>query len=315
MFGVQAEDTITNTNIVAVFVDSNIYEDIKPDLQRYTTQYIQDKLSRTKAVVMPIDASTFKARDIAKILDNMYFDGIKDKTANLVGTILIGNLPLPVVQYENYYFPSIYPYVDFEEPQYVFDENNKFFTYNDNDNAIPDIRHGVINFNTNITRYNDYFTKLQDYASNPEDFVAPKLWYDDFIAIQKYFNTDNLPYYANKTIFAEDKAYRRYSDFMMDILQGNHTKVVNNIANDFAQNLATALAQPDDMANQQVEAALTAYAANMQQKANQAQAAAGNVESQTPTLLLKKGVDEFLRPYNTMIGTQYSEIMRENSKA
>jgi sugar-specific transcriptional regulator TrmB len=106
MFGVQAEDTITNTNIVAVFVDSNIYEDIKPDLQRYTTQYIQDKLSRTKAVVMPIDASTFKARDIAKILDNMYFDGIKDKTANLVGTILIGNLPLPVVQYENYYFQA-----------------------------------------------------------------------------------------------------------------------------------------------------------------------------------------------------------------
>jgi hypothetical protein len=146
----------------------------------------------------------------------------------------------------------------------------------------------VINFNTNITRYNDYFTKLQDYASNPEDFVAPKLWYDDFIAIQKYFNTDNLPYYANKTIFAEDKAYRRYSDFMMDILQGNHTKVVNNIANDFAQNLATALAQPDDMANQQVEAALTAYAANMQQKANQAQAAAGNVESQTPTPLTQE---------------------------
>jgi hypothetical protein len=53
----------------------------------------------------------------------------------------------------------------------------------------------------------------------------------------------------------------------------------------------------------------------MQQKANQAQSAGGNMESKTPTLLLKKGVDEFLRPYNTMIGTQYSEMQRENIKA
>lgn len=315
VFGVKAEDTMDNTNIVAVFVDSNIYNSIQNDIQRYTTNYIQDKLSRTKAVVMPIDANTFKARDIAKILDNMYFDGVKGKTSNLVGTILIGNLPLPVVQYENYYFPSIYPYVDFDEPQYVFDKKSKFFTYNDNDNAVPDIRHGIINFNTDTSRYHQYFTKLQTYNNNPGNFVAPKIRYDDFVALQKYFNTENLPYYANKTIFAEDKAYRRYSDFMLNILQGKHNEVVNNLAKDFSQNLAAAIAQPDDLANQQVENTLTAYAANMQQLANQASTAAGQIESQTPTLLLKKGIDEFLRPYNTLIGTRYSENMRENVKA
>jgi hypothetical protein len=34
----------------------------------------------------------------------------------------MGKVPLPVVKYQNYIFPSVYPYTDFIEQKYIWDE-------------------------------------------------------------------------------------------------------------------------------------------------------------------------------------------------
>jgi hypothetical protein len=38
-------------------------------------------------------------------------------------------------------YPTIFPYVDFEEQQFVYDTNQQFFVYNDNPRGQAEIWH------------------------------------------------------------------------------------------------------------------------------------------------------------------------------
>jgi hypothetical protein len=154
-------------------------------------------------VVFPVNIKTIKAFDITKILENMYFDGLKDEPSKLAGVVLIGDIPLPVIQENGFMYPSIYPYVDFEDQEFIYDQNKNFFVPNDNPNGQAEIRHGILNFDT-TAQYHEYFLKLKAYSTDPEDFVAPKIWYDDFIGLKKYYVNENTNYYINKNIFSED---------------------------------------------------------------------------------------------------------------
>ena len=71
-------------NIVAVLVDDKIYDAISGDLNWYATSYIQDKLTDTKALVMPLDLDKIDAYDIYRMMQNIYFDGLKDVNSQLI---------------------------------------------------------------------------------------------------------------------------------------------------------------------------------------------------------------------------------------
>jgi len=117
-----------------------------------------------------------------------------------VGVILIGDIPLPVVQNNGFIYPSIYPYVDFENQQFIYDTNKKFFVYNDNPNGQAEIRHGLIKFDT-AAQYNDFFEKVKSYKEDPIKFIDKAIRYDDFIGLKKYFISENTKYYINSMIF------------------------------------------------------------------------------------------------------------------
>jgi hypothetical protein len=68
-----AEEKVENVNIIAVFVDKNIYDSIESDIKSYT-DYVQTKISRSKALVFPINTNNLKAQDIQKILENLYYE-------------------------------------------------------------------------------------------------------------------------------------------------------------------------------------------------------------------------------------------------
>lgn len=70
---VQATGPTEENKLVAVFVQEDIYEAIKADIQRYTIQYIQSRLPRTKAIVFPVDTKTIQAFDIQRILTNLRY--------------------------------------------------------------------------------------------------------------------------------------------------------------------------------------------------------------------------------------------------
>ncbi len=230
------------TQIVAIIVDKDIYPSIQSDVQWYATQYIQGNEANTKAVVLPINTQTMKAVDIMKMLENMYFDGIQDQPSKLAGVVLIGNIPLPVIEDNGFMYPSIYPYVDFEDQQFVYDQNKNFFVPNDNPNGQAEVRHGMINFDT-TTQYHDYFLKLKNYNQDPASYVAPKIWYDDFIGLKKYYVTENTNYYANANIFSEDIGYHRLNNLLLNTLKTQHNNSILDIGSDLSTGLQSSSAE------------------------------------------------------------------------
>ena len=143
------EGVVDLVNIVAIFVDDKIYNDetkyknttLKKEIERYAKQYIQTEIPWTKAIVLPINRENIHAYEIYRILENIYFEGISEENSNLIGTILIGDIPLPVINQNGYLFPSIYPYVDFIDQKYIWDDEEKFFIPNWNNAWQAEIWH------------------------------------------------------------------------------------------------------------------------------------------------------------------------------
>ncbi|MDO4713760.1 MAG: hypothetical protein Q4B28_03825 [bacterium] len=217
-------------------VDDKIYDNIENELKRYAKDYIQQKYQNSKALVLKLNTKEYTAPEIVKLLENLYFDGEKSKSSQLIGTILVGEIPFPVVQYQDYFFPSIYPYVDFLDQKYLRNPDTQYFSQAQ-ENGQAEIWHGVINFQADTQKYKDFFAKLKIYNSDPEKFVDKKIWYDDFIALQSNMLEENEKLYKNKLAFAEDLIYHRYTDLLFNTLKGNNEQEIQTLLNGFAENL------------------------------------------------------------------------------
>ena len=149
-----AENQLDYTNLVAVFVDNKLYNPLESDIKRYAQNYIQWKdsdnrynaISNSKAIVLPVDIETITAPEVTKILENMYFDGISGEPSKLVWVVLIWEIPLPVVNQDGFIYPTVYPYVDFDEQKFIWDDDLKYFVYNDNPKWQPEVWHWLISF-------------------------------------------------------------------------------------------------------------------------------------------------------------------------
>jgi len=297
---VYADDNPSTTNIVAVFVDKDIYQGIKTNLERYTTQYIQKKISNSKAVVFPIDTTTMKAHDISQMLENMYFEGLKDESSKLVGTILIGNIPLPVVENNGFIYPSIYPYVDFEHQEFVYDTNKKFFVYNNNPNGQAELRHGIIKFD-GVSEYNSFFNKVRAYKNNPTTFIDKAIWYEDFIGLKKYFIAENTKYYINSLMFSEDIGYHRFTNLLLNTLKDEHNESTLNLGTDLKNDLQYTT-DPD----------LQSYANDIADRNDQANTLSQQFTSAMPTLTLKKATQEMFKGYDGLVSSQFLSKIKDN---
>lgn len=297
---VYAAGDTNKTNIIAVFVDKDIYQDIKNNLERYTVDYIQKKVSNSKAVVFPIDTKQLKAHEISQMLENMYFEGVEGESSELVGTILIGNIPLPVVENEGFVYPSIFPYVDFEHQQFIYDTNKKFFVYNDNPNGQAEIRHGLIQFDTSA-QYNDFFEKVRTYTDNPTDFVDKTIWYDDFIGLKKYFIAENTKYYTNGMIFSEDIGYHRFTPLLLDTLTSEHNSESLELGSELTSNLENVEDQD-----------LQEYAEMIKEKNTEAQNIIQSSSASLPTMTLMKSTQEMLKSYDGLISTMFQSKIKDN---
>jgi len=280
-----AEEKLNNANFVAIFVEEDLYDGIKWDIERYAKTYIQQQISNSKALVFPINVSWdgwFSAKSIVRILENIYFWGLDSQASSLNWIVLVWDIPLPVVNYDSFIYPSIYPYVDFEEQQFIYDADTDYFIFNGNKSAQPDIWHWILQFD-NKEDYKSFFDKLRKYYQNPVAFVDKKIWYDDFVANKKFFSSTNLNAYINNFIFVEDISNRRYTNLMLDLLKGNHN----------SENLATLSNVPNSEALD--TSSLT------------------TVETNTvPTMLLQSSISQFLKQYNDLFSVSYMARIRDN---
>ena len=213
------EVNVPHVNIVAILVDNKIYWWISSWLEWYASEYVQTHLSDTKALVIPLDLEEINAYDIYRMLENVYFDWLKDVNSTLIWLIMFWNIPLPVVNQEWYIFPTVFPYVDFENQKYIYDPDSKYFIPNWNPKWQAEIWHWLIDYWEDIDAYADFFKKIKKYTASPDDFIWDSFWYEDFISQKKWFIDEKFPYYKNRIMFGEDLWYQRHSPLMKSIFR------------------------------------------------------------------------------------------------
>lgn len=290
LWGVFAENPTNKTNLIAVFVDKNIYQESKSDIEWYSKDYIQQKISNSKALVLPINVENFGAIDLVRMLENLYFDWVKWESSSLLGAVFIWDIPLPVVENNWFLYPSIFPYVDFKDQQFIYDSDSKFFISNNNPRGQAEIWHWIVNFWTDHKKYSDYFDKLKTYTSDPWSFVSRSLRYDDFVAVKERFNIGNLPFYVNNFLFLEDVGYHRYTNLMLDYFIATQ----NNSAYDLVDSLSK---DNPDLANLVSGELINQW------------------RSTVPTVMLWSSIKELLVKYQSLYADTFLAKIRTNTEA
>jgi hypothetical protein len=107
-------------NLVSVIVSKSTNKgEVKDKVKRYAED-IQAALTNTRVIIVEV-ADNIAPHSIAALNEKLYYEGDGNGISRLVGTVLIGKLPLPVVHNGNKSFLSIYPYTDFDEKIFIFD--------------------------------------------------------------------------------------------------------------------------------------------------------------------------------------------------
>jgi len=234
------------TSIIAILVDdslinnNNTYEGLKAkyasDLPEQT---LRERIYRfakdtqladpfTNSVIIRVNKSQ-RPNNIAEALETLYFKGDLSNTekSRLDGVIIVGDVPLPVVDKNGFKFTSMLPYTDFVEPAYIYNKKTSNFEYN-NDTLNPKIEvwHGVIKAPTQDLNtpesYAYYFDKNHLFHIGNADFVThdKKLLYSDLIWEQEMYDDTLGKRYDNYTKFLEDIAYRRFSKKLLKEIIG-----------------------------------------------------------------------------------------------
>lgn len=311
----------THEEIIAVFVDKNIYSRHEEDINWYAQNYLQKRSSATKALLMPLDKDHFQASDIWKMLENLYQEGIKEKKSSLIGTILIGDIALPVIKENNYVYPSIYPYTDLEKPSYVYDESSTYFIPQEKGDHKADIWQSVINFEDRDSEYSKFFSKLKNYDQNPTSYTSTKIWYDDFIGLKKYFSDQFLSGYINNFLFHEDITYHRFTNLILDYFKdGANGNAVGLISNYTAN---TTIPADDDYSQlgevgEAYKSSISSWKGNLNKMAQDANAdlnQVGNDSDRIPTLMIGQALSSLIQPYTSLFAPEFLTNISQNISA
>lgn len=262
--GNQTNEPIEVTSLIAVLVQDSLLED-NNQYPGLTTEYagyldeltLRDRIYRfardaqlaqpfTRSLILRVSENQTPL-EISQALETLYFkgDGQNEKRSQLDGIIIIGDVPLPVVNKNGYRFVSLYPYTDFEEKAYIYNARSNEFERNE-DVLFPRVEtwHGVINppeldIDT-ANALSGYFDKNHLYHTGHEDFInndSPdllecptagldcykynrKLLFADNYWEQESIDTDSYPRYENYTKYMEDISYMRFTKTLLKKLAG-----------------------------------------------------------------------------------------------
>lgn len=210
-------------NLVAILVpESEFSGSLKSALKRYGDD-VQANLdgSRAAIVTIPDDATPDK---IAAVLERLYYHGDGEGNSRLVGTLLVGNLPFPVVHRGNKTFLSVFPYVDFVDKSFVYKPEKAYYEYSDvpAGSDTPEIWHGVVRSNsgdaaTDTDRMVAFFDKTHEYYAksgrfDPSKFLPePYVFYYDAYHDQLASRPAEWKAYQMMLAYAEELAYNRFN--------------------------------------------------------------------------------------------------------
>jgi hypothetical protein len=147
-----------------------------------------------------------------------------------VGTILIGNIPIPLVHSTTKTFPSLYPYVDFDEKYFLWEKEQKRYVISDDTPYAGDVDiwHGVINPSiggkysaADITKVSQFLDKTHDFYVKQGIFASsrytepPRVFYYDGFIEQKSLSYENIYAYGLFIENVENFVYNRFSKYLL----------------------------------------------------------------------------------------------------
>ncbi|MCC6643407.1 hypothetical protein IT411_01540, partial [Candidatus Peregrinibacteria bacterium] len=173
----------------------------------------------TKAIILKVkpDQST---QEISSALEKLYRegDGTPGEQNRLRGVVIVGNVPLPVVNKNGNHFVSLFPYTDFDDPFYIYDQESKDFIVNtSNQKPGAEVWHGVITppvgGEEGYKLLAEYFDKNHLYKLGEAGYAdfAKKLFYGDLIKEFKTMGAEGLNGYLQYVKYWEDISYFRFN--------------------------------------------------------------------------------------------------------
>jgi len=220
--GVFADDQSYH-ELVAVLVSDTIYDDIEDEIIRYGKD-IQAVLPNTKALIIPTpdDVSVF---EVASLLEGLYYNGHKnldpevDYQSRLVGTVLVGDIPVPLVYQDGTFAKTILPYVDFKDKLYNYShsEDKYIKSPRNRDGIMAEIWHGVIAPNPNLLTleweelsedelYDKKIDELEQYFAKDHDFYRGQWLFQAEKWVLSWNLEDTLPEEYEPYVFYYNQA-------------------------------------------------------------------------------------------------------------
>jgi len=210
---------IERTKLISLLVDEELLADSDLDtkITRYGMDISQKLAAQVVQIPIPHGASP---RDIWEGNAHLYFSGLdSDQKSQLIGTVLIGDVPLPVVDKGGNFLPTVFPYTDFVDPAYYWnEEENRFFR--GAGDLVPEIWHGVIrssvtdSFESRKKELLDYFDRNHSFHTGGETF-SKRIFFAD-LPLQKNGLPDTLlKKYDDFIEHVEDLAYLRFNKHLL----------------------------------------------------------------------------------------------------
>lgn len=215
-------------NLVSIIVsEATNSGEVKTKIKRYADD-IQAAMNNTRVVIVEV-ANNIAPHSIAALNEKLFYEGDGKGIARLVGTVLIGKLPLPVVHNGSKSFLSIYPYTDFDEKVFLFDTEKGYYEASSSpiENDSPEVWHGVIQPNTGDTaqdrqklveyldKNHDFYTKQGVFANMSQE---PYVFYLDVTHDQKAASASNWKSYNLGLEYLEDISYNRFNKHLAKTL-------------------------------------------------------------------------------------------------
>lgn len=215
-------------NLVSVIVsESTNTSELKSRIKRYADD-IQNAMSNTRVIIVEVPDNA-SPHNIAALNEKLFYEGDGNGISRLVGTVLIGSLPLPVVHSSGDSFLSIFPYTDFDDKVFVYDAANGYYEANKTKviRDIPEIWHGVIMPNTGSDdqdreRIGKFLDKSHDFYTRSGAFLSslaePAVFYLDAFHDQESTSLANWKAYGLYLDNLEDIAYNRFNKHLAKTL-------------------------------------------------------------------------------------------------
>ena len=182
----------------------------------------------TACLITPWNGET--PQRIVEALQQMYFEGVEVNggMAKLVGLVIIGEVPLPVVRKGDEAFPSVFPYTDLSHPTYIYLSDEEAFLPSSETSSQAEIWHGLIRppgkGEERVAALHQFFEKNELFYSGKGPIMKDQIGFHDQFWENSSFDNEAKSWYEKKMQSLDKLFNYEYSGKWLNELSGESVK-------------------------------------------------------------------------------------------